>query len=218
MPVRRTRAPFRRRGKKTGGRRLRIYRGVKRMFNPNPVFTETANIGTWGANTGGIQTFNISQVPQIAQYSNLYQKYRILKATLIIVPHYASTQDQNAAQYNLSVGLSQFGLGRLVMAVNDSPSVVAPTAENDVLQDNGCKISAVKHVNRISCVPVPNLLDSNFNVMTVKKKYLNFNASNPNPAHYGISYWYSQPLTGTPTVQNLLNVYVKLTFQLSDPR
>lgn len=214
---RRTRAPFRRRGKKTG-RRARIYRGVKRMFNPRPIFTETANIGTWSANTGGIQTFNISQVLQLGQYQALYQKYRILKATLIVVPHYASTQDQNAAQYNLSVGLSQFGLGRLVMAVNDSPAVPAPTSENDVLQDNGCKIIPVRHVNRMSCRPVPNTLDANGNVMTLGKKFLNFNLSTPNSAHYGISYWYSQPLTGTPTVQNLLNVYVKLTFQLSDPK
>lgn len=189
-----------------------------RMFNPQPVFTETANIGTWSPNTGGVQTFNISQVLQIAQYQNLYQKYRIKRVTLIVVPHYASSQDENSAQYNASVGLSNFGLGRLVMAINDSPAVAPPATENDVLQDNGCKIMALKHVNRISCRPVPNVQDALGNQMTFKNKYLNFNATTPNPAHYGINYWYSQPLTGTPTVQNLLNVYAKITFQLSDPK
>ena len=210
MPPRRTRKP--RAARKP---RLALSRRLQ-MFNPSPVFTETYKLSSWVPNAGGNQAFSMDQVPQLAQYSNLYQKYRILKAKLMILPDFAD-QDQNAAEYNTATAYSSFGMGRLVWAVNDSPGLPPPASENSVLQDNGCKVLSLRHVNRISCKPVPESKDANNIQFTQRGKYITF--ASPNVSHYGITYWFSQPITGAaPVATNFLNVYVKLTFQVSDPR
>lgn len=196
--------------------------GVRRalLSNARPVFTETYVKASISPNTGGILTFNINEVPQIAQYNALYQKYRILKASVLLVPQYVQ-QDQNSASYNAGANIYAFGQGRMAWAVNDSPGLVNPGSELSVLQDNGCKIRPVKNSLRMSCRPVPLYEDANGILMTVKKNWLNFQLA-PAPAdpkHFGITYWYTQPVVGTtPLVNNDLIVYVKLTFQLADPR
>jgi len=190
------------------------------VTNPQPVFTETYTGPVITPNSGGVFKFNIGDVPQITQYNNLYQKYRILKAQVILVPQYAQ-QDQNSGEYNAGASTYAHGMGRIVYAINDSPGLVAPGNEASVLQDNGCKIRAVKTMVKMACRPVPLYEDANGILMTLKKKWLNFQIP-PAPAnapHFGITYWYTQPFLGaTAQLNNDLISYVKLTFQLADPR
>lgn len=188
------------------------------MFNPQPVFTETYAITSLATQAGGVLKFSMDQVPQLAQYNTLYQKYRILKAHVLLYPEFNSF-DQNQAENNVALSRSSFGLSRIAWAVNDSPNIAAPTSELDVLKDNGAKIRSVTDRGvRLHCVPVPNVSDANGVEMTFKRKYINFEASSPNVAHSGIAYWISQLSTLTPGTENVLIAYVKLTFQLSDPR
>lgn len=191
------------------------------MLNPQPIFTETYTKGVVAPNSGGVFTFNINEVPQLSQYNTLYQKYKILSAVLILVPQFAPGE-QNAASYNASTGVYAHGLGRIVFAVNDSPGVVAPATELDVLKDNGCKIRPVRDLVKMSCRPVPLHEDNNGILITLKKNWINFQTGPSAPAdpkHFGISWWYSQPNLGTtPLTNNDLQVYCKLTFQLADPR
>jgi len=166
-------------------------------------------------------TFNINEVPQLNQYNVLYQKYRILKAVVMMVPQYAYGE-QNAAEYNAANSVYAHGLGRIVWAVNDSPGVTAPNNELDVLKDNGCKIRPVKDLVKMACRPKPLSEDANGILITLKQNWINFQtgpSAPSDPKHFGISYWYTQPFLGaTPTTNNDLCVYVKLTFQLADPR
>lgn len=222
---------FRRRGRKSNRpiRRRRVNRRVgRRVFNPAPVFTETFRIAgndplapayQLSSNTGGVMSVRISDMPQVGQYSALYQKYRILKAKFICLPQFVSeSADVNAAGYNASLGLGNWGMARIVTAVNDSPDQIVPLSENDVLEDNGCRISTGKPKLTFTCKPVPDTLDANGNRMTIKGKYLNFQSLGPDITHYGIRWWYTLPNPGG-NVQNIpYFVYVKLTFQLSDPR
>lgn len=200
-----------------GGRRGQI----RRMMNPQPVFTETYTKGVIAPNSGGVLTFNINEVPQLANYNTLYQKYRILKASLVLVPQFGP-QDQNSASYNASVNVYAHGLGRIVWAVNDSPGVLAPGNELSVLQDNGCKVRPVRDMVKMSCRPVPLYEDNNGILITLKKNWINFQtgpSAPTDPKHFGISYWYTQPNLGTtPLTNSDLVVYCKLTFQLADPR
>lgn len=219
MPVRRSRKPRARRARRV--RRVRNWRS-RHMLNPQPVFTETFTKSYIAPNAGNIFTFSIDEVPQLAQYSNLYTKYRILKAQVILLPNYA-VQDQNQAEANGQSSIGLAGMGRLVYAINDTAGSLVPTSEADVLKDNGCKIVplSTKGVVKMSCRPTPVFTDSNGIQAAQTKKWLTFsNVSSPfDPKHYGISYWYSQPLAGTGfATNNTLNVYVKLTFQLADPR
>lgn len=225
MPIRRrgTRRPrpaMRRR--RAGG--LRGMRRGRRLFsvNPQPVFTETFTKAYIAPNAGGIFTFSIDEVPQLSQYNNLYTKYRILKAQVILLPNFA-VQDQNQAEANGASTIPLAGMGRIVYAVNDTAGALPPTSEADLLKDNGCKIVplSTKGIVRMSCRPTPVFTDSNGVQAAQTRKWLTFsNVASPfDPKHYGISWWYSQPLLGTGfATNNTLNVYVKLTFQLADPR
>lgn len=222
MPIRRMRKGRR----KAGVRRRRFNPRVarSRMFNPAPIFTESFILPASGGqyilapNAGGVLTVSMDDFLQVAQYSNLYQKYRILKAKFICIPtHNSASADVNAQLP--PGGLLNAGLSRVVFAVNDSPDVVAPANEATVLEDNGCKIVCGSPKLVMSCRPVPDTNDAAGNRMTFRRKYLNFNAVGPNIAHYGISWWHSQPvLPGGAGFGIPYLVYCKLTFQLSDPR
>lgn len=196
-------------------------RVLRRVLNPQPVFTETYTKGVIAPNTGGVLTVNINEISQLSQYNTLYQKYRILSARFILVPQYMPGE-QNAAEYNAGASTYAHGLGRLAWAVNDSPGVLAPGNELAVLQDNGSRIRPVRDQVRMSCRPKPLYEDANGILITLKQNWINFQTGPSAPAdpkHFGISYWYTQPSLGTTAqTNNDLVVYCKLTFQLADPR
>jgi len=218
MPIRRARKsnrPLRR-------RRVNNRVARARMFNPAPIFTESFALPKVGGqyaldpNAGGVLSVSMDNMPQLAQYSALYQKYRILRAKFICIP----THNTAAADVNSELppgGLQSVGLSRVVFAVNDSPNLPIPANEDAVLVDNGCKIVCGSPKLTMSCSPVPDTLDSNGNRFTSKGKYLNF--VSVNAVHYGITWFHSQPvLPGSSGFGVPYLVYVKLTFQLSDPR
>lgn len=189
------------------------------MFNPAPIFTESYVLpAQFAPNSGGVLKFNMTDIPQLAQYNTLYQKYRILKARVILLPQYTN-QDENVAEYNAGNNVYAAGMGRFVWAQNDSPNLPAPTSEGDVLKDNGCKIVPVRTKIGMGCRPVPGTKDANGVEMTLKHKFINFVSTGSNIDHFGITWWYTQPTLGTTAlVNNELWVYVKLTFQLADPK
>jgi len=230
MPAFKRRFRKRRTGRKTGRRartNLRVSRSL--MFNPRPIFTETFKIYNpedplappyrLSSNTGGVLRVRISDMPQIAQYEALYQKYRIIKAKFILLPQFVSTSsDVNAAQYNASLGLGNWGMARIITAINDTPSTPAPINEDDILEDNGCRLHTGKSKLVLSCRPVPDTLDANGNQFTTKGKFINFTSAGPDIWHYGIRWWYTLPNPGGNITDVPYFVYVKLTFQLADPR
>lgn len=220
MPIRRFRRRRNMRKKPWGGRRG-IVRGRRLVaLNPAPIFTETYTLTSLNPNAGNVFRFSMDQIPQLAQYSGLYQKYRILRASVHVLPEYNSF-DQNQAETNSALTRSYFGLARLAWSVNDTPNTNVPVSEASVLQDNGARVKALSTGGiRMSCRPVPSTNDSNNVAMTFNKKYINFNTSGPNVPHSGIAYWLTQliSLPATAATTNVAIVYVKLTFQLADPR
>lgn len=196
---------------KTMRRKPRFMRSLR--YNPQPIFTETFKLGSddplrpyyqLDANAGGVLSVRISQMPQIAQYTALYTKYRILKAKFICIPQFNSeSSDLNAAIYNGSTGLGNFGMARLVTAVNNSPQQINPLNEDNVLEDNGCVIHNGKPKLVLSCRPVPDLLDANNVAISSIGQYINFNTPvNPDVVHYGIRWWYTLPNLGA-SIQNM---------------
>jgi len=215
MPIRRTRRT--RRPRRRVARR-RAHRRPLRA-NPQPVFTETYTFPSLLSGAGGVFKFSMDQIPQLTQYSNLYQKYRILKASIHLLPEFNSF-DQNQAENNAALSRTYYGLSRVAWSVNDTPNITGPANELAVLQDNGARIKTLMGNGvRMSCRPVPNVSDANGVEMTFKRKYINFEASGPNVPHSGISYWISQLVSSVDgSTNNVAICYVKLTFQLADPR
>lgn len=206
-------------------RKYPMGRRLRQVMNPRPVFTETCRLTLPGGadftlipNTGGRLAVNMGQLPQLAQYTSLYQKYRILKTTFICLsPVNSESNDINAEFYNLSQGVVNTGMSRLVFAINDSPDIPAPANEDAVLTDNGCKIVSGKPLIRISCKPVPDTVDANGVRLTTRGQFINFNPAGPEVTHYGVTWWHSQPTTAAAPLAGYF-VYAKITFQLADPR
>ena len=229
MPARRVRrAPRRRRAVRRVPRGIRGRAGA--MFNPQPMFTETFKYGTLLPNAGFLLTANIGSVPQLAQYQGLYQQYRILKAKWILMPTWTGGENQNTAIYN-SVsgnfptfpGVSSAGTTRLVSVIDSSPDQAVPVSEDAVLQENGCRIRFLDKMVTLHAQTVPDLKDANGAQLTLRKKFLNFTASGPNLAHYGVRGWITHPYnigTGAFNIADSITYtcYCKLTFQLREPR
>jgi len=192
------------------------------MFNPQPVFTETFALKTSGtqvtlaANAGGTLAVSMDQLPQLAQYSNLYQKYRILRAQFVCLPAYNSlANDANTYSYNASQSISAAGMSRIVFSIQDTPGTPAPANEDAVLQDNGVRIVPGGPKIVMSCRPAPDTKDANGVQLTQKNKFITF--ATTNIAHYGVNWWHTCSLA-TPNPAIPYFVYCKLTFQLADPR
>ena len=229
MPPRRQ-APARR-GRPSKPRHALMSHPRRRMlYNPQPVFTETYKLVDLLPNAGFLLSTNIGQLPQLAQYNGLYQKYRILKAVFQLFPTWTGGEAQNQAIYNqvsgpgfAGGGVSSAGTSRMVSVIDDSPDQSAPASEAEVLQENGCKIRFLDKMAKLVCRPAPDLKDSNGAQLTIKKRFINFSPSNPNVNHYGIRGWITHPFNIGGTAFNVpdtirYTVYCKLTFQLADPR
>lgn len=197
---------------------------VSRAFNPSPIFTESYVERTnLSVNAGFLLTTKITNIAQVAQYSSLYTKYKILSAKFMLMPYFqAGSSDENAATYNNSQGQGAAADSRIVYAIQDSPNQAVPASESAVLEDNGCRIRFLKNKLVIRCKPVPQL-EASAGVFETQKTnpFINFDTGGGAvaPAHYGVVGWISQPLTGAAhVIPNQVLVYVKLTFQLKDPR
>ena len=211
MPPRKSRAPRPRR--RVARPRLRPSRTLS--TSKAPIFTETYKHSTVTQNLGGNLSVQISNIAQLAQYSSLYTKYRILKATFYWLPAYVA-HDENQAIVNAAGGQAWTGMGRVTYAVNDSPSVAFPVSEATVLQDNSVKIVPMKSKLTMTCRPKPDCLDAN-GVRLTSSQFINFQTAGPDAVHYGITYWYTQ-YGGGGVSTNPVDIFCRLTFQVADPR
>lgn len=203
----------------------RVPRGIR--SNPRPVFTETCRllqpntapgvVYQMTSNSLGQLRVQMDMLPQLSQYSALYQKYRILKVQYLCLGTYnTQSSDINAAQANLSTAVT-YGMGRVAFVVQSSPGVPSPGSENDVLTCNGAKVISARPKFTITHRPVPNLLDSSGSRITMKSPFIDFVSSGFNVEHGAVNWSYILP-GSNPQLDPLYVVYAKITFQLSDPR
>lgn len=220
----RLRKPLYRR-RKAGARRLPLYAGMSRMRSvkaASPTFTETYRLGTISNPAGGTGTVTgiwkvrMLDLPQLTEYTNLYNQYCIKRATLTIIPSY-NVYDANNGP---AVTPSAITAPRLVFAINDSAQQPVPTSESDVLTDNGCKIRILTRPVKIAFRPVAEVAmgisTGGFVSETKRLRWLSFN--NPEVLHAGVSYAITQFVNSTVDNDPLATVYVKLTFGLRDPK
>lgn len=185
---------------------------VRSVFNPSPTFTETFAVSSIQGNTGGVFRVNIAQLPQVAQYSGLYNQYKINSLKVMIVPDYNSFE---GAQVQTGPGM-----GRIAFAINDTPDVAAPANESDILSDNGVRIRTITDKLAIRCSPKPQRPNAGLGVEVIDQRSPFFTfagAGQTNPVYSGISYWLSNVNVGGGDALRF-NVYYKVTFTLRDPK
>jgi len=195
--------------------------------NPQPVFTETCRLTVvdtsppvnyqMNSNSTGQLRVQMDMLPQLSQYSALYQKYRILKVTYLCLGTFnTQASDVNVAQSNIGTAVS-YGMGRIAHVIQSSPSVPLPTSENSVLTCNGARVISARPKFQITHRPVPNILDANGNELSMKSPWLQFVSSGFNIPHGAVNWSYILP-SSNPAFDPLYAVYAKITFQLADPR
>ena len=228
----RRRKPVRRvaRRRPVARRRMPMARSLR--TNPRPVFTETVNLGPVGmsygssgaSNTfGGLLIASMNSMTQLSQYEQLYTKYRILKAQWTFVPDWTQYDANTSNGITNALDASYWSSTRMVYSIQNSPGQTPSTTETSVLQDNGCKIKQMNNILKISCVPVPDVEDANGVQLTFKKKFINFDTAQPNIDHYGVRYFMTCPAYNIGSSAGIIQppkwtIFLKLTFQLADPR
>lgn len=178
------------------------------------------------SNAGGNFAVRISDIPQIAQYQALYRQYRINWVKVILVPEFAGTGvDINQAYANNAAGLLTAGLARIAWVKNTTPAVANPLNEQEVLEDNGCKVRPLRSMWSASFRPVTDKYTGDAAGgagVAVREKFRGFlSFADPllpgnNPLHYGISYWISHQ-NAAPAAQTY-KIYYKVSFSLRDPQ
>lgn len=214
---------FRRRGAKRAAARKRRsnwkgkFRRARAMYGQR-TFTEMLEASAVTVNSGGIWQCKFTDLPQAAQYSNLYKQFCIKKLQVILLPDFTSA--------DASTLLSGTQMPRLAFAIDDTPNVNAPANELDVLTSNGSKVIVAGNKAVITCYPKPNIapLVGAYGAYVATRTrgpvWLNTDAaevafSGTGLPHGGIRYWLSGAPLSPPYVQ--YSVYYKITFALRDP-
>lgn len=231
--------------------RRRRARGIRqKSMYQSQLFTETfkcntqalppTNIGV-GADgvikvAGGTQftpgkfMVKITDIPQIQNYANLQQFYKILKVTQIIVPKF-NVSDPNVGQYNQANSVAAWEVPRMAYAINDSTNDLAtPTSELDVLEDNGVRIKRMTNPFKITFRPKA-ALDSTdpttSQLVPSQPKYRPWLGFGPDdgaitpadaPYHVGVDWVISCDNTATSEFLDVADVYCKVSFVCKDPR
>lgn len=203
--------------------RRRVYRPrmmSSTLRNPTPTFTETFALTSLQCSTTGTTAGRLrvamNQVPQFGDYQALYNQYRINSVTFILIPEFDMYDSNNSSVATISAVTAP----RLVYAIQDSAQSLIPATEQDVLQDNGCKIRSLSRPIRIRCRPVAevSLTDSNTNPQyeSKRRRFLSFNT--PGTAHGGVSYAITQTVPNSVLNLPAVKVYAKVNFTLRDPK
>lgn len=198
-------------------------RQFRRMYNPAPVFTETAIIGRGSVPALGVPFLSqlncaLNSIPQWAQYQALYNQARILKVSFLLVPNFTQYEQQQS----ITSATQSVTAPRLVYAIQDTANVAPPTSELDVLSDNGCRIKLFNKPLRIYCRPVPSLEQTSSLggavAVTKRRQWLTTDATGSAVPHLGVNYAVVQDQLNTANAQTQWNIYAKITFQLRDPK
>lgn len=198
-----------------------------RVRMTSPTFVETFRlldvISTTAAPYLDAWKVRISDIPQIAQYQTLYNQYRINWVQHMLIPNYNSEEANQALANSATPGFPYVGQPRIAYSIQNTPNVQPPATEQDVLEDNGCKLKVMKGIFKVAHKPVPDIAQfSNAAGATVytKEKYkqfFNFTAVPANNPLYG-AVQVALTLPGGGAGYMNMSHYVKISFTLRDPK
>lgn len=204
------------------------------------VFSEFCHIGAITAplnsqsggqqiGTGGVYTVQFGDIPQWTNYQQLYNQYKILSVQWTFMPRYTqySTNDQNQP-----LGDYRIANGRLMYAIQDTPTMQTINVETDVLKMNGVKIRDLTKPIVITHRPKPLLqLGAGVNNGSVSAQignntqtFISFDGQSGHPElvpHAGVAFWIVVNGDGPEPPDDLLtfyDVYAKIRFVCRDPR
>lgn len=197
-------------------RKRRAYR--KRARTANPVFTEMLEASAVTTGSGGIFSCKFTDLPQNSAYSVLYKQFCIKKLQVILLPNFGEVDPALLA--------SGQNTTRFSFAVDDTPNLLPPVSEIDVLASNGAKVVMGTKKIVINCRPKPSIQSTfgkfgSTNVATRVRGnvWLNTDSAQVSGSgtgvdHFGIRWWSSTGPIAINTAQ--YSVYYKITVALRD--
>lgn len=219
MPRRARRNPMR---KRKQPKRSRF--GNKKLRRQVHVFKRTAYLGTSTAtiSTGGIatpiataHTFSLAQLPGVADFTGLFDQYKITGAKISYTP--AASEGILTPQASASAAL---GYSR-VHSVIDYDDSTAPASEDQLLEYGSHKSTAPfqTHTRFLKPKILQEIYRSGISTSYAPKGNVYLDMSTTDVPHYGLKVWVSAPNTFFGTANTIsYKVYLTLYFTCKNTR
>lgn len=162
----------------------------RRIIQPVQYFKRTYAVQGWlfapaGTDTFGVIQFNLSQLPNHTEFTQLYDQYKIKGVKVKLVPKYNS------------VDITSPGSTQLLTVI-DYDDANAPTTINDLLQYQNMKMTTSNRIHGRYLVPRSNTEVSNSGLGVAsapKRQWLD--CGYPTVQHHGIKYGVVAPANDT---------------------
>lgn len=208
----RSRRPQRKRTKVIGGRKRtvnKVRRQVHIFKRSTYLGNITASISALGVPTpvGNAYAFSLSQLPNVSDFTNLFDQYKITGAKLQITP---ATSEGILSP--LSGTAQPLGFSR-VHSVIDYDDTSAPTSEDQLLEYGSHKSTAPfqTHTRFIKPKVLQEVYRSTLGTAYAPKSGQYLDVAYPDIPHYGMKVWVSAPNTNPGTAQSITyKVYLTL--------
>jgi len=194
---------------------------VNRMIHS---FKRMVSLGTYTATATSVTdtpvakafSFQLTDLPNVTEYSSLFDQYKISGVQLRIVPKVAMT-----TQGSSTGTIQTVGYGQVVTAI-DFDDAANPTAKDELLQYQNAKVTQASrlHTRFIK----PRILDTVW-VNSISSGYQSVrpgwvDLANTNMPHYGIKLWVDAPANsgGTTSSSVAYDVYAVYYFKCKNTR
>lgn len=208
-----------RRVKRARRLRKRVPRAVNRqmhMFKRTTRLTDiTASITSLGVqnNVATAYQFNLNQLPNVSEFTTLFDQYKITGAKITFVP---GGSVSNITPISGQVLPHSFG--RVLSAI-DYDDATAPPDENTMLQYQSLKITNpnATHTRWIKPKVLAAIYQSAIATSYESRNAPFIDVGNPSVPHYGLKVWINAPVS--PVAASITyNVYVTLYFACKNVR
>lgn len=161
-------------------------------------------------------SFQLTDLPNVTEYSSLFDQYKINGIQLRIIPKVSVTTQGSASGTTQTVGYGQ------VVSCIDFDDAANPTGKDELLQYQNAKItrSTSIHTRFIK----PRILDTVW-VNSISSGYQSVrpnwvDLANTNMPHYGIKLWVDPPANSGATANSSIayDVYAVYYFQCKNTR
>lgn len=215
MPLRRRMKPRRKAPKRRMARRPALSRQVHAFKRIANLGTYTASVSSLGAPTPAQKgfSFQLVDLPNVAEYTSLFDQYKIQKVVLKIVPKTLMTQGASTGNAGPT------GYGQVVTAI-DYDDAATPSSKDELLEYGSAKYTQASRVHTRTIRPkVLNAVWVNSISTGYAPRAAPFidNANN-NVPHYGIKMWIDAPSTVGAASSASYDVYATYYFLCKNTR
>lgn len=194
-------------------RRINRRRTLARK-NPTHSFVRRQYLTTlqadWGTNTYGAFTFKLSDLPNYSEFTELFDRYRINKVSVMFIPQWTGV-DANPMTTMLNNNPE-------IWTMIDYNDATTPVSLDEFYEDNHSKITRGGTIHKRYFSPAIRSIayhddDDNFGYVSKWRQFID--TANPEVPHYALKYCLA-PTASANTEPMFVKVFTKFYFQCKD--